>query len=264
MINKYTFKELTHVKDLLKKGFITQYKQTEMTSLCKYWRDIGFSKDEARNKLISFCTKHITEFLYEVYYKEINKALNDSYVKQYKMVQIDKIDIYEEEITYLANLNLEYQYKKLLFAFICYKKIENINVLAGEKSDYLYGSDKKTKDIKQMFGLYYDIEKLICDLIDKGFISEGFKTDLRLDFINEVPQGEVLLYEISYFEDIHLYLDYYYNIGKIKHCENCGRLARGKSKYAPLKYCADCAKEIKTKKTIEARKVKKLKNLPLN
>jgi len=56
--------------------------------------------------------------------------------------------------------------------------------------------------------------------------------------------------KISDFRELGYEYLSYIGSGKFTRCEVCGRLVRKKSKYAPQKYCIDCAKKVKNSQNI--------------
>ena len=245
-MDKFTYKEKDKALFLLEKGFSSNhYQKTDMLILMKYFRFLGYEKKQAKEEVFSLLKKTVVGIEDEEYKKIVSNIANSVYTKDKKIIQVDKIDIYKEELDFINSLEIKHTAKKLLFAFLCFKKIE-FQVTDGKVNmNYYSEKDYKTKNLKQMYGSNMNIDMQIYYLSTFGLVENAYNTDTRLMFMDMIGETKELAFEISRFEDTALFFDRYNGVGKIKECTECGKLIKVKSKTKTPKYCDECAKMIK-------------------
>lgn len=241
-MDKYTYKERDRALFVEKVGFISYHKKTDMLILFKYYKSLYLPKKEAKAKVIEILKKSSSDFDIDDYKEVLDRTANMVYSKNKKLIQIDKIQIYQEELDFITGLDVKYIAKKLLFAFLCFKKIEYQMTDGACNMNYYVEKNYKTKNLRKMFGSTMDIDMLIYELSQHDLAKNAYNTDTRLMFMDMIGETKELAFEISRFEDVALFFDRYNGVGKIKECVECRKLIKIKNKYSPSKYCEECAK----------------------
>lgn len=173
-----------------------------------------------------------------------------------KLVTIEKINIYQNEIDYINSLDIKYDYKKILFAFLVQKKLNKVMCETRNhkeyKSIYFKGGKRKYQHIKSMANVSNNI-KINDDFIND--VSQGESPIIKslnaglisLEFLNNCHQNGNVAIEVKNYEDVGWYFDYYNCVDKIVLCKQCGRPF--KQKHGNEEYCDDCKgyQEIKKK-----------------
>ena len=244
-MDKYTYKERDRALFVEKVGFISYHKKTDMLILFKYYKSLDLPKKEAKAKVVDILKKSSSDFDIDDYKEVLDRTANMVYSKNKKLIQIDKIQIYQEELDFITGLNIKYIAKKLLFAFLCFKKIEYQMTDGACNMNYYVEKNYKTKNLRKMFGSTMDIDMLIYELSQHDLAKNAYNTDTRLMFMDMIGETKELAFEISRFEDVPLFFDRYNGVGKIKECAECGKLIKVKSKTKTPKYCEECAKMVK-------------------
>lgn len=222
---------------------------------------------ERKEKLYKFCEDSIPDFNKALYYKIINRALNKGSNRKQKLVTIEKVNVYKDEVDYLNSLDIEYNYKKLLFAFLIQMRL---NKLMYEERNhnkyttiYFKGGKQKYQNIKSMANVSNKIdinEDFISDLSQgNNPLIQTLHTGLiRLDFINNCEQTGGIVIEVKDYDNVGWYLDYYNHIDKVILCGYCGQPFKQNKKnevyckkhkeYQPVVtkiiYCVDCGRPV--------------------
>lgn len=255
---EYKYNELKYAQRIEQSGFLTKYHVYELTLLVKLWKQQGIKPKERKEKIYEFCEKHIKGFNKVKYFKKINSALNSGGKKNNPLIIIDEVPITENEIKYINNLQLDYSCKKILFSLLVNNKIKkgicrlkygdssNYNFIGGKQKYYneIYETSKISKTQK--------INNIINTLQALGFIDVRTRGRINLLFIDNIENSNRILFNITTFDNIGYYLDWYNGDPKIIRCENCSKLI--KQTNSVRKYCKACAREINIRKTIENRK----------
>ena len=260
----YKYNELEYVELVYNKGFQSKYIFTELRLLVLYFRDVLDMKPKEREyNLHEFCKKYIPYFKKENYYKTINKALKTGLSKQQKLITISKIDIYKSELDYINSLGINQEYKKVMFTFLVQLKLNKIiyEYKYNKIYDtlYFYGGKIKYNNIKNISNIPKIMslnDEVINKLSDLKLVTILHRGKIILDYIeNCIPEGEVV-FEVTDYDNIGLYLDYYNGIKGIIKCSNCDKIIRTKNNRQ--KYCVDCWKE--HRKEYEKNKKKEYRN----
>ncbi|MDD4698946.1 MAG: hypothetical protein PHV07_01640 [Oscillospiraceae bacterium] len=258
----YKYDELTYAEEIYKAGrFLTKYYPTEMRLLTLYYRDVLNLKPAKREEyLIKFCEGCIPSFNIARYYKIIDATLNRSRDKKQKLIRVEKIDIYKQELEYILSLDIQYNYKKILLAFLVQMKLNKyIYEIRNNKeynSLYFKGDKKKYQNIKDMANVPSNVkihEDAIYDMAHnhKGLISLLHSGLIILDFLKEcVPSGDIA-FSIRDFNNVGWYLDYYCNMARIKLCKECENPFYAKAN--SQKYCKNCSTDIQYYQPIKTK-----------
>jgi len=243
---KYKYNELVYAEDILSGGFKSQYYNTEMLILAKYWKHKGFKPAERKIKMYEFCTNHIQGFSRELFYKNINSVLNKAKKKEVKLIIIDSLPITKAEFKFINDIEMEDIYKKILFSYMVKNKLSKMicEILYGKSSDYNYygGSHKAFSEIKDMSGMKRsdNIYHLNGDLEESGLIEIKNKGKISLNFIGEInTSDDSIAFNIKNFDLIYGYFEHFNGNKNYLICEKCGDLTRKKGKNQ--KYCSLCS-----------------------
>lgn len=259
----YKYNEIQYAELIFRKGFQTKHIPTELRLLVLYCRDIVKLKPQEREKYIyEFCNKYISNFKKEKFFKTINKTLTNALNKKQKLVNIDKIDIYENEIQYINDLDIKYDYKKVMFTFMVQLKLNKaVYEYKNNKeynSIYFRGGKKKYNNIKKIANISSKLsinDEVINELSKIKLIEILCRGAILLKYLENIKCGDKVLIEIKDFENIGYYFDYYNKVEGVIQCENCNKPIKQINN--KNKYCKECAKEKNIQKTIENRKNKK-------
>lgn len=269
MIN-YRYDEKKYAEELLKNGFLTQYHRYELKILVKYFKEVLNKKARERKNLIyEFCENHIVNFNKVKYFKMINSALSYGSKKNNKLILIKSIPITDKEINYIQGLELDDVHKKILFTFIAKIKLnkEITKQIYGKSSEYnIFGGKKESyKEVFEMSKLSnkYNINTLVNELSNMGCIDVRTKGKINLKFIEniEVSEKDVVVFEISDFDSVGYYFEWYNGNEKFIKCENndCWEVIKKTS--GSKKYCSKCAKEIQFNQKKEWDRTKRIRKI---
>lgn len=251
MIN-YRYDEKKYAEELLKNGFLTQYHRYELKILVKYFKEVLNKKARERKDLIyEFCENHIVNFNKVKYFKMINSALSYGSKKNNKLILIKSIPITDKEINYIQGLELDDVHKKILFTFIAKIKLnkEITKQIYGKSSEYnIFGGKKESyKEVFEMSRLSgeHNINTLVNELSNMGYIDVRTRGKINLKFIEniKVSKKDLIVFEITNFDNVGYYYEWYNRNEKYIKCENnsCGEVI--KKTTSNRKYCEYCQKE---------------------
>jgi len=256
---QFRYNEKKYAEEILKKGFLTQYHRYELKILVKYYKEILKEKASERKKLVyEFCENNIVKFNRVKYFKIINSALAYGSKRINKLILVENIPITKNEIKYINGLKLENVHKKILFTFIVKNKLnkEMSKQIYGKVSDYnIFGG--KTESYKEVFEMSrlsgeYNINKLVNDLSNLGYVDVRTRGKINLSFISDIKidkdeKGNIIddiVFEIINFDNVGYYFDWYNGDEKFMKCENDGCEEVIKKVNGKTKYCSECAKEV--------------------
>ncbi len=246
----YKYNEHEYAELIYNNGFQSKYIPTELRLLVLHFRDVLEMKPKEREySLYKFCNKYITDFKKENYYKSIKTALRAGLNKEQKLVTIPKIDIYRSELDYINSLEINQEYKKVMFTFLVQLKLNKTVFEYKRGKDYemlyFYGGKIKYNAIKNMSNIPKTMslnDEVINTLSGLGLVTILHRGKISLDYIkNCVSEGEVVI-EVTDFENVGLYLDYYNGIKGVIKCEGCKKIIKIKSNNQ--KYYVNCWPEI--------------------
>jgi len=259
----YKYNELAYAVEVYEKGFLTKYFATELRLLVLYYRDVLELKPKEREfKIYEFCKKYIPNFRKEKFYRIINKALNNGMKKEQKLISISKIDIYKTEIDYINSLNVNQDYKKVMFTFLVQLRLNKIIFEyrhEGEEYNmsYFKGGVKKYNNIKRISNIPAKMllnDEVINALEKLNLVTIVHKGTIILNYIDNCKQKGDVLFSITDFDNIGLYLDYYNGENGVIKCENEGCKKLIKKKSNNQKFCIDCAKKVEKENSVERKR----------
>lgn len=246
-MNKFLFKEKDRAEFIIGKGEVGSYIKSDISVLLKYYKSLDISKKDAICEVKKILKKTMSSFDISERYDGVIKSIADkSYHKDSKLVHVDKVDIYKEELEFINNLDVKYSLKKILFTLLVYKKVEFEITNHKCNMNYYSDNDYKRRNLKLIYGSTMKLDESVFELSKLDLLQNGYNSDIKLFFIDKIAElGKTeVVYEVNVFENSALYFDLYNNRGsKIKPCQNCGMMFKPKSNAG--KYCKNCAKEVK-------------------
>lgn len=244
---QYKYNEEEYAKQIEKNGFLTKYHMYELTILVKYWKSQGIKPKQRKEMIYEFCEKHIENFNKVKYFRKINTVLRNGSKKDNPLIIVKEIPITDREIEYINGLNIDYNYKKVLFTLLVNNKIkkEVCRIRYGDvlKFNYVGGKQKYFNEIFEMSKIpnTYKINNIINYLSNNGYIDIRTKGKINLLFVESIESSNKVVFNITTFDNIGYYFDWYNGDEKIIRCENCGKLIKQTSNRK--KYCSSCWKD---------------------
>jgi len=271
LIRNYKYDEIAYAEKIYKDNkFQTKHIPTELKLLVLYYRDyLHLKAKDRKEKLTRFCIDNIPNYNRATHFKVVNRALQKGSSKKEKLVKIESIPIYQKELDYINNLDIQYDYKKLLFAFLVQMRLNKTMFEIRNKdkkyksTNYFKGGKQKYQNIKSMANVSSKIninDEFINQLSqgDNPLISILHSGLISLNFLNECKQTGDIVIKIKDYENVGWYFDYYNHVDDIVLCEYCKQPFKQKRKdsrfcnkhieYQPLISktitCIDCGKEV--------------------
>ena len=198
----------------------------------------------------------VSKLLEKNYGKNYNKNYWSKYIdstvkslkkKENKMIDIDKVNIYKEELETIKSLN-NIRLEKLAFILLVYCKInKQVNPLINDKINI-----PLTNIIKEScLNKNNDSKLLLNELYKKEFIHQGNSCDgtaIQILYIRNEGEIEFTIDDLRDYQPITWYLEYRLGL-KYKKCKRCGKRfevkINGQSNNVKQVNCFSCAKIIK-------------------
>lgn len=281
----YKYTELDYAKNIFDNGFQSEnHKPTELRLVATYMRRIlEFKPQKLREEFYKWTEIHISGYKREVYYKMINRAINQACKKGSTLINIDKIEFYLYEMDFINELFIiddidnqtesEYSYecKKLLFTLLFKMKVNKyITEIKSQDSDFEYqgkyfkGGQKRYTELKKLAKLPEKVrinEDIINNLWISGLVSPMYSGLIKMDFMKEIykiqknnkdTNNEPVIV-VRDFDSVGWYYDYYNSDSKISFCKCCGKIFKKKNNRQ--NYCSiECSEYINKEKTKERMK----------
>ena len=206
----------------------------------------------------------VSKLLEKNYGKNYNKNYWNKYIdstvkslkkKENKMIDIDKVNIYKEELETIKSLN-NIRLEKLAFILLVYCKInKQVNPLINNKINIPLTNIINESCINKNSNSKF----LLNELYKKDFIKQGNSCDgtaIQILYIRNEGEIEFTIDDLRDYQPITWYLEYRQGI-KYKKCEKCGKRfeVNPKSK-KPTKICKKCAYD---KKKLDIAKFNKIR-----
>ena len=216
--------------------------------LVKYWKKCDIKPKQRKQKLYEFCRQYIENFNEVLYFKKINYILRNGSKKDNPLIIIEKIPITDNEIEYINSLDMDYNFKKILFTLLVEikvkKEIKKLKYGEATKFNYIRGNQNTYNDIFETAKISdktYKINNIINELEQLEYIDVRTRGRIRLLFMDSIEESKNIVFEITFFDNIGYYFDWYNNDPKIIKCSDCGKLIKVTSNRQ--KYCPTCWKE---------------------
>lgn len=244
--------------DILKNALNGEMEKKPMSTLrilAKYYFNNGDTKEEVEDKLNKYMKVNYKSYSPSKWKDLLNQLVKSvEKYKNYKMIDVDEVNITENEwfsITVLNNKQLE----KLAFILLVYCKINKIknpacdNKINNTFTDILKEASVGSKlDNMQQRLLFNELYKL-------NYISIGMScnsTSIKINYIEENEDN--IKFTIDEFSRVITYYEEYKNGKMYVRCQECNKRVEQKSK-KPVKYCKECAKKINKNQTKERMRV---------
>jgi hypothetical protein len=246
LVNEYN--EISYAKKMLDSGFLTNKRMYELNILAKYFFHLGFKPKKVEEEIIEFCNKNFEDFNEARYFDKIQSILNNA--KKVPIIEVGTIPITKKEMEFIASIKEPFKFSNVLFCLLVMKKIRD------KLGHQPYLNCKYTKFTK-MCGLSSTnvIYPIIRRLEHLGFVRVCRNSNLEILFNVDCSNSPTVI-EVNDFDNIYAYYHNYLGKGRYVECSSCGKMVRVKGKWR--KYCNECARKIKIRQTIEARKVESL------
>lgn len=248
VMNKYKYKDMEYIQNILVNGF-SKYINTELRLIALYMRDVlGITnKQERKEALHNFCENHLPDYHRMKYYKVVNSALTYSCNKNNKLITIDSIPILQCEIDYINKQELSADEKKVLLALLVTYKLRKIyfeikNPKEPYNNLYFKGCTTQYSDLKKVSNIHNKLDiniDIISELAIKEYVQIYNTGTIRLTFIDNIKYDcEKVALEITDYNNIGYWLEWYNGNKRISKCAKCGNVFYKKSNSQV--YCTDC------------------------
>lgn len=246
---KYQYKERSYAEEILKNGFTSNHIKYELKILVKYYKEQGLKPKERKEAIYKFCEKNLEGFDRVTHFKMINSVLNYGQNSKNKLIEIENIPITKSELTYIDNLEVSHDFKKVIFTLLVLnklnKKFHEIRNDMKYNNEHYFGGTNNYKELiaaaKIPLKRNKQIHEIIGELDKKGIIEITGNGSIKLSFIYEIPNDGEIEMDIINFDNIGYYFDLYKSENKVKKCECCSIPIKVKSNRH--KYCSTCWKE---------------------
>lgn len=247
-MNNFQYKERTYAKEILSNGFMTKHIKYELQLLVKYYKDLGYKPKERKELVYKFCEKHLDGFDRVTHFKLINSTLNSVKNKKNVLVEIDNIAVSKVELNYVDNLEIDHDYKKVIFTLLILDKLnKKYHEIRNEpkNNEHYFGGAKKYKELIDSSKITLKQNKQIHNIIGRlnelEIVEILENSSIKLSFIYNLPESDENVFNITTFDNIGYYYDLQTGKNKVKKCECCETPIKIKSNRS--KYCDDCFKE---------------------
>ena len=219
------------------------------------------NNEEIENIIINILEHTYGNNFNRAYWKKIIASMvKDLKSKNIKMINIDNIKIYKEELEIIKSLE-DLKTEKIAFTLLVYAKINNIvnkfsdgkinipitNIL--KESLLRCGNESKIL-MSILYKLKYIKQSNTCD-----------NTSLKINYLNEQGELAFIIDDLRDYQPITWYLEYRLGL-KYKKCEKCGKRFEVKSNNKVK--CNECQKDETKNKTKErVKKYRKNNNVTI-
>ena len=261
-MNEYKYRELDLAERIYRCGFQSNRLSSELRLLALYLKTVlGFRPRQVKNMLEEFLQKQMPDYAPEKYYPLINRALRQTAPKYSRLIQIEEIPVWQEELDYIRKVPLtgeegvilaeDYNCRKLLFAFLVEMRLVQTACRLESLPFYFKGDKKryaelqKTAKIPESVSLH---ETLIHHLNQAGLVQILFGGMIRLCFLEELEHSSKPAYHrapalcIRNLTAYGWYFDYANSRPRIRLCSACSQPFRPRTN-RQIYCCEECAKD---------------------
>lgn len=245
-MSKIIFNEKNVIEDLFNKNIYTIEEYSLIQILIKYYYlENVLDKLTIREKVIESISKANSEFNRANWSEYIDTSIEKMiknirlFKKVPKILDIDNIEIYEEEIKVIESCKY-IQHRRILFVLLVLAKAYN-KALDSNEGWINEEFSNILKQSKSKVGNNTYRLKILKLLKDEGYINVFFKNgkcNIKINYLKS--EGNKAL-EVNDFENI-IYSYLTYKGEKWVKCEVCNKYIKQNSK-KPKKYCEGCIKE---------------------
>ncbi len=219
------------------------------------------TKEQVFEKVDNFMKDIYKDKYNKSYWKKvITEAINTvSKYNSYNLIDIEKIEIYKEELEIIESLN-DITLEKLAFILLVYAKINKIinptsdgRINVNLNSIFEEAKVKKDKKLlHKLVELKYILTNTTCD-----------STTMKINYIKNEGEANIIVDNLQDGNPVTYYLEYKleYRYGT---CEVCSKRFKLKSNNSNQKYCNKCYKEKHKEQDKEYQKNKRIINSSTN
>lgn len=227
-------------------------KPTEtLTRIAKYYYSQSYSKRDIRNMLDDFilqCDPHASLVRWSDVLDRIAKNVN-----KYRIIALDGVMITKGELETIIGLKKS-QLQRLAFTLLCVSKYWD--AVSPSNNHWVNCTDAEIMQMANMKPTLKRQSELFGILRDAGLIRFSKKVDnlnVQVVFGSEEASDEENELFIQDFRNLGFQLLKYMG-GPYFECSNCGIVTKHvpQSTGRPVKYCPDCAAEIRIRQNIDS------------
>jgi DNA-directed RNA polymerase subunit RPC12/RpoP len=224
---------------------ITNFSAIELVAKYMY-QVLSYKGEKLRSELINYCKSRAPSFNENLYYKEINRWIENA--KKYNLRKINSITITESEYNTLANIKDSKERECLFYALIIAKAVKQSKLRRRSKnttpSPNFYIKYRNLKDIAKFAGFRkvdgIEVAAILHNHLDKIYVYPPEKELIKLLYAE--ADGEPH-YTITNFDNIKEEYRKIFSDFPEYFCERCGKEIEKTGKNQ--KYCSACAKEVR-------------------
>ena len=251
---KDKYKEIDYAKYILKERKLSKNEiNYELGLVLRYMRNNDIVDEQIMDTMEELITNTNPKAQSVTTNKTINRILKSGKAKKdITFSHVDSVKIYKQEIEYIKSQPIGLNFKKLLFTLLVLIKIERtIYSMRTDKEDvsfigYRMNTRQRQASLRKRTNIPTHLrlaEDLMRELVREGYISYSLRKDLVIicDFMEKIPEGKELIYELKDFQNIGLAYEMLSGESKVIECKECGSLTKANSNRTT--YCKDCSKE---------------------
>lgn len=231
-----------------------------ISKLAKYYYSQNYSKSDIKKMIEIFILQCEPSASPVKWGDAIDKVIKTA--DKNPLIHIDGVDIYQDEIDVINNLCSDAatgnhsREKRLAFTLLCVSKYWD--KVIPENNHWTNTPDKEIMEMANIIHRSIKEQNMVLNkLKDKGVIGFPKKIDnlnIQVLFSHQPDnEGDVVMH-ITDFRNLGYQWEKYRG-GNFYVCENCGLTAKGKKESStgrPLKYCPECALDVKIKQSVDS------------
>ena len=255
MLNRLKkFNQVAYVEYLLENGYLINDPKNYFSNirlLTIYLRQIKYMKPKQREDFVySFVQNYDTSFNKVLDYKRIDRAIKAGAKGELKVFSFPRI--YKSEFDFINSLPVDISRRRVLFSTYCFYKLRNMEYPNLSGNIYVPHSIVSISKLKTTSKVKDNIRYYLNELKDQYLDwCPARDSSVVLKFVRNMPcadENEEYC-EITNFDNLYLYYDYFLGDKSIAFCEDCGDIYRDKnykSVGARQKFCKNCTKKDET------------------
>jgi hypothetical protein len=241
------FDEKTYAENLLSIGPKRPMLNRNLQIIAKYYRYLGKTEFEIRDKLEEYCIDKEKSFNSIIYSDKLDKAVRDT---KNDIVRIPKnVSITKNELEFIRKFN-DYKYRKIIFTALVlakYYKITDTRIKINDNKEYEHYYLNKDF-INILNNAHVFINRIKRDAIQNNLqnlkilceTQYGFK----LDFTDTKDSSDVIIW-VTDMEKIISFLPNF--------CDICGKIIKKEDKKHNGNRCDSCYQEYRVEKNKEIK-----------
>lgn len=261
-MNLYKYRELDLAEQIYRCGFQSSHFSSELRLLALYLKTVlGLKPSQVKQKLEEFLQKHMPDYTPEKYYPFVNRACRQAASKDSRLIQIEEVPVWQEELDYIRSVSLEspsgetpaddYNCRKLLFTLLIEMRLVQTACRQESLPLYFKGDRRRYTDLRKTAKIPESVslhETLIHLLSQAGLVQVLFGGMIRLCFLEDLEHRSqhtdrtCPALQIRNLDTIGWYYDYANNRPRIRLCSACGQPFRPRTN-RQVYCCEACAKD---------------------